>query len=115
MSIKMLMFELRNSEKEFLNKKKLEDFDITFFTESLNENTIKKLSQKEKEETVVISSFITSNITAEIIQEFPNLRFIATRSTGFDHIDIAACTQKNITVLNVDNYGATAVTQFIFG
>ena len=35
--MKMLMFDFRDSEKEYFNKHDLPDFDIEFFNEPLNE------------------------------------------------------------------------------
>ena len=35
----------------------------------------------------IISVFTNSIINKNVIDALPNLKFIATRSTGFDHID----------------------------
>lgn len=35
MAVKMLVFDYRESEKEFFRTHELENFDITFYTESL--------------------------------------------------------------------------------
>jgi len=112
--IKMLMFDFRGSEKDyFANNDDLSDFDITFRQESLNEHT--ELTEKEKDETVILSVFITSNITEEILNRFKNLQIITTRSTGYNHIDIDACRRRNIAVLNVNDYGRTSVAQYTIG
>jgi D-lactate dehydrogenase len=39
---------------------------------------------------------------------------IATRSTGFDHIDLAAAKARGITVVNVPSYGENTVAEFAF-
>ena len=72
------------------------------------------LPQEIKDTASVISVFITSEITPTILEQFPNLMIISTRSTGYDHIDIDACCNKNIKVLNVENYGAHSVVQYTF-
>jgi len=41
----------------------------------------------------------------------PNLKFIATRSTGFDHIDLDACLKRGIVVSNVPSYGENTVAE----
>ena len=41
-------------------------------------------------DTEVISVFITSNITREIIEAMPKLKLIALRSTGFNNVDLTA-------------------------
>lgn len=115
MAIKMLMFDFREEEKNFFKTNPIEDFDIKFIEESLNKKTLQTLSEDDKLQTTVISVFINSTITKEIIDSFPNLMIIATRSTGFNHIDLDECKKQNIKVLNVENYGKTGVMQFTFG
>ncbi|MDO8621334.1 MAG: NAD(P)-dependent oxidoreductase [Candidatus Levybacteria bacterium] len=62
----------------------------------------------------IISTFIYSELNQETLDKFPNLKFIATRSTGYDHIDLDYCKQKGITVVNVPSYGAHAVAEHTF-
>ena len=50
----------------------------------------------------------------EIIEQIPNLKFVATRSTGFDHIDREYCKSKGILVSNVPSYGSKTVAEFAF-
>ncbi len=115
MSIKMLIFDFRTSEEKFFEDNKFESFDITFFRESLNEDTVKNLSQEQLEQTNIISVFIDSDVTQEVIDKFKNLRIVSTRSTGIDHINHKACVEKNIDVVNVGNYGAKSVAQYTIG
>ena len=115
MTIKMLVFDYRNTEKKFFENKKYENFDITYFKESLNEETLKNLSPEHLENTTVISVFVDSEVTKEVIDAFKNLRIISTRSTGFDHINHSAAVEKNIDVINIQNYGAKSVAQYTVG
>jgi len=62
----------------------------------------------------VLSVFIRSPITANLLDRMPNLRMIATRSTGSDHIDLAACDGRGIVVSNVPHYGENTVAEFTF-
>lgn len=114
MSLKMLIFDYKDAEKKFFKRHQFHDFDIEFFESSLNEITVGNLPQEIKESASVISIFITSEITPKILEQFPNLMIISTRSTGYDHIDIGACCNKNIKVLNVENYGSHSVVQYTF-
>lgn len=43
------------------------------------------------------------------------LKLVATRSTGFDHIDLDYCKDKGITVCNVPVYGDNTVAEHVFG
>src|SRR5437868_14132280 len=61
-----------------------------------------------------LSIFIGSRITAEFLDGHPNLRFIATRSTGVDHIDLAACHKRGVTVSFVPSYGENTVAEHTF-
>lgn len=108
--MKMLLFDFRESEEKYFKNHIIQDCDITFYKESLNENTI--LSEKELEETQIISVFISSQLTEKVINKFKNLRIIATRSTGYNHIDTNACIERNIAVVNVDGYGKRSVAQY---
>ena len=54
----------------------------------------------------IISVFNYSNLDAPLLSQLPSLRMIATRSTGYDHIDMAYCRERNIVVSNVPSYGA---------
>lgn len=63
---------------------------------------------------VVVSTFIYSELTRETLAQLPALRFIATRSTGLDHIDLPACAERGVRVANVPTYGANTVAEHVF-
>jgi len=62
----------------------------------------------------VLSTFIHSQVTAGVIAALPQLRLVATRSTGFDHIDLNACAARGIGVSNVPSYGENTVAEHTF-
>jgi D-lactate dehydrogenase len=62
----------------------------------------------------VISTFISSKLDAGTLKWFSNLRLIATRSTGYDHIDMNACQSAGVQVCNVPNYGDPTVAEYAF-
>ncbi|MDE2079251.1 MAG: hydroxyacid dehydrogenase [Patescibacteria group bacterium] len=62
----------------------------------------------------VLCIFIDSKIGAAELDRFPALKLIATRSTGFDHIDLAECGKRGITVSTVPFYGENTVAEFAF-
>ncbi len=115
MSVKMLFFNFRQAERSFFkDKRNYEGFDIEFFEENLDEDSVEHLSEEFLEETAIVSVFITSNVTKKVLEKFKNLLIVATRSTGYDHIDIASCSERNIKVINVANYGKNSVVQYCF-
>ena len=115
MTIKMLVFDYRDSEKNFFGTHELENFEITFYNDSLTEETIKFLPEELLDSTSVISVFVNSQVTKNVIKAFKNLRIISTRSTGIDHIDKSSAEEKNISVINVEAYGTKSVAQFTIG
>ncbi len=62
----------------------------------------------------VISCFIHTNFTAEIIEALPKLKLLCTRSVGYDHIDTDACEKRGIAVCNVPDYGSHVVAEHVF-
>lgn len=65
-------------------------------------------------ETEVISVFVSSGVTDEIIAKLPKLKLIACRSTGFDNVDHAAAAARGIVVANVPTYGESTVAEYTF-
>lgn len=74
--------------------------------------SVKNATQYQDAES--ISCFIYSAITRDVLKCFKNLKFIATRSTGFDHIDLEYCKNNGITVSNVPFYGENTVAEHVF-
>ncbi len=58
-----------------------------------------------------LSVFIYSHVTREVLEALPDLKLIATRSTGFDHIDVEACRDRGIAIANVPSYGENTVAE----
>jgi D-lactate dehydrogenase len=63
----------------------------------------------------ILSPFIHSHVTGELIAGLPDLAFISTRSTGYDHVDLEACRARGIVVSNVPTYGENTVAEHTFG
>lgn len=61
-----------------------------------------------------VSCFINTRFSTEIIQNLPKLKLIATRSVGYDHIDVDACKDRGITVCNVPDYGSHVIAEHVF-
>ncbi len=105
--MRISFYETKNWEAEYI-KKKSTGHELSFFEGPLN---LKDPSGTDAE---ILVPFVGSELGAEVLQNFKNLKFIATRSTGFDHIDLSACKQKGILVSNVPTYGENTVAEFAF-
>ncbi len=95
-------------EKTYV-RAKLPDENITF-----HEGPFSSYTELTDPEATILCTFIESNIGGKEMDRFPALKLIATRSTGFDHIDLAAAKARNITVANVPSYGENTVAEFAF-
>ena len=62
----------------------------------------------------IISPFVHSVLDHSVLDCFEHLKFIATRSTGYDHIDLEYCTRNAIPVSNVPVYGDQTVAEHVF-
>ena len=87
-----------------------------FFEEAFAQHDVSFAQRLEAvpEETEVLSVFIGERIDAAFLDEHPEFRLIATRSTGCDHIDLEACASRKVIVANVGNYGENTVAEHAF-
>jgi D-lactate dehydrogenase len=106
---KLAFFETEPWEKEYLENKLKQQKEIAFFNEPL---TIENIDDAKDCE--IISPFIYSDISRQVIEKLPELRMIATRSTGYDHINVQACAERNIAISNVPTYGTNTVAEHTF-
>lgn len=106
--MKIVYFSGEDWEEDYVKGKLLKD-DITFFKKPIQE-----YPGYEDKEAEVLSVFVKSSITAEELDRFPNVKLIATRSTGFDHIDLDETSKRGIVVSNVPAYGANTVAEQTF-
>ncbi len=105
---KIAFFEVEEWEKDYL-KEKLKKHNLIFFNDIIDINKAESVKDVD-----ILSIFIYSKINPKIINEFKKLKAIATRSTGFDHIDIKECKKRKILVLNVPYYGENTVAEHTF-
>ena len=83
--------------------------DITLTEQTLSADNVARYADAE-----VVSVFIYSEVGGAVLERLPRLKLIATRSTGFDHIDMAWCAAHGVTVCNVPTYGEATVAEHVF-
>ncbi|HTK11607.1 MAG TPA: NAD(P)-dependent oxidoreductase [Ktedonobacteraceae bacterium] len=66
------------------------------------------------EKVAILLPFIHNHIGSAEMDTMPHLKLIATRSSGYDHIDLIAAKMRGITVANVPGYGEIAVAEHSF-
>ncbi|WP_262267458.1 hydroxyacid dehydrogenase [Microvirga yunnanensis] len=77
--------------------------------EPLTKDTVAQYADAE-----VVSPFVYSKLDAGVLAGLPNLKLVATRSTGYDHIDLAWCRAHGVAVCNVPDYGDHTVAEHVF-
>lgn len=107
--MRIAFFEAEGWEEPMIRENFPND-EIVFLPGRLNDDALPPQADYD-----IISIFVGSHITATTLAVFPNLKFITTRSTGFDHIDLNACKARGITVAYVPGYGDNTVAEFAFG
>ncbi len=106
--MRIAIFDTEKYEIDSLSRK-LKGLDVGFYKEKLSIDILEKVGNYE-----IVSVFIQSKLNAESLKHLPNLKFITTRSTGFDHIDLDYCKKNNIKVSNVPFYGGNSVAEHTF-
>ena len=106
--MKVVFFEAEQWERETCLR--LEpNHQVVCSGSPLNEQNVHEYSDAE-----AISPFIYSKLNAQVLSNLPKLKMIATRSTGYDHIDVAHCDARKIRVCNVPDYGDSTVAEHVF-
>lgn len=101
-------FEINDIEKEtFLNSFK--EHTLNFF-----EDSIQNVNLDEYIDSDIISVFIHSKVNEQTIGNCVNLKLVATRSTGTDHIDFEHLKARDVKVSNVPLYGENTVAEHTF-
>ncbi|MEK7571026.1 MAG: NAD(P)-dependent oxidoreductase [Patescibacteria group bacterium] len=106
--MKIAFFEVETWEQIYLQKK-LADHTLIFHPEPLTKENASQFADVD-----IVSIFITSHPTKEVLDKMPNLKLISTRSTGYDHIDVPFCRKKRVVVCYVPHYGTHTVAEHTF-
>jgi D-lactate dehydrogenase len=110
--MKIYFFGVDDWEKLHLERK-LKEYGIKgeflFTKEALNETNVELYKDAD-----IISVFIYSEITKNVIDRMPNLKFIVSRAATYEHIDIEYAKKKGILVSYVPGYGNNTVAEFTF-
>lgn len=112
--MRVALYEVESWEEPFFREALPED-ELLFTAEPLKEGQLGSAGGEGGTQGVeALSVFIHSDVTREALAAFPDLRLVATRSTGYDHIDLAACRERSIAVANVPYYGENTVAEHTF-
>lgn len=94
------------------HKNKIEKLghEFQYFKKSASDD--EKIIERLKDSDVAI---ITNNKFSKNVIENTNLKLIDVAFTGFNHVDIEACNEKNIIVENASGYSDDSVAELVLG
>ena len=107
--MKVAFFEAQDWERDKAERLTAAGHAVTCVSEPFGEADPAAFADAE-----AISTFIDSKVTARALAPLSRLKLIATRSTGFDHIDLDYCRQAGVAVCNVPDYGDPTVAEHAF-
>lgn len=106
--MRIVLFEMEDWERESLQPL-AEEHSLDYRDQELTE-----ANAGDAEDAEIVSTFIYSRLSPDVLERLPKLKLIATRSTGVDHIDMDYCRDRGITVCNVPIYGENTVAEHVF-
>ena len=107
--MRIAVFGYESWEREYLAEHTPTGAELIFFSQPITKD--KPITDTDFETLVV---FVSSQLDETVLVQFPKVRAIVTRSTGYDHIDLIACRARGITVSNVPAYGEATVAEYTF-
>lgn len=84
----------------------------TVFYDTRAEDIPTLIARSRDADAVVLSNF---KYPREVLEQCPNLKLICVAFTGVDHVDVAYCKERGITVCNCAGYSTVAVADLVFG
>lgn len=107
--IKIAFFEIEGEEKKYIKRRFDKNYILEFHKEPLT-----VANRDLAKDADVVSVFIYSKLTEAVMSSLPKLKLIATRSTGFNHINLDAAQKRGVSVCNVPYYGENTVAEHTF-
>ncbi len=99
-------FEVEKSDAKLV-KKRFPKAKI--FEEPFSSKNVKKCKNAE-----ILCAMIDSDFSGKNLEKCPNLKMIATRTVGYNHIDLKWAAEHKIPVCNVPDYGSHVIAEHVF-
>lgn len=110
--MKAIFFSVKQYERPYLRNAQGSSLDITLTGQSLSEKTVDACHGYD-----AVSVFTNDDLSSKVIEKLATygVRYIATRATGVDNIDIASANRLGIRVANVPEYSPYAIAEHAVG
>ncbi|HZJ98890.1 MAG TPA: 2-hydroxyacid dehydrogenase [Tissierellaceae bacterium] len=99
--------ELREIAKPITDK----GHELTIYNEKTPD--VEVLKERVKDSDILIIA--NSPLKSEVIQAAENLKMISVAFTGFDHVDLDICKERQISVSNAAGYSTHSVAELAYG
>ncbi|MEX0668781.1 MAG: NAD(P)-dependent oxidoreductase [Candidatus Saccharimonadales bacterium] len=108
---KIVFFDTHGGDSSYFRRafKNVFKSEVITTEEPLNTETVSKYQDVH-----IVSVFVTSKVSSDVIKKLPNLELIAARSTGHDHIDVVAAKKNHVLTSTVPTYGESTVAEYTF-
>ena len=117
--MKIVCFYSLEWEKEYIQDKlrdySTQDYPVQDYPVEFIHGVTHDYPDFRDEDAEIVAVFVDSRVDKNFLSRLPNLKLIATRSTGYDHIDMDAVKEAGITVCSVPLYGKNTVAEYAFG
>lgn len=106
--MKVLIYSILGFDKPFLERAAHGNHEFVFTEQTLNENTVNLAKGFD-----AISLFTSDNASETIVEKLYSygVKYIALRSVGYDHVDLARAKSLGIKVANVPEYSPYAIAE----
>lgn len=103
-----ILYVKPNSREPQMVQRELEGHELIF------SDSLETIEQNVCESIEILSVFVDTPVSELALSRFPNLKCIATRSVGFDHIAVEVAKARGIAVVRVPHYGTRTVAEYAF-
>ncbi|HEY6736126.1 MAG TPA: NAD(P)-dependent oxidoreductase [Candidatus Saccharimonadia bacterium] len=100
-------YDAHELDQAFFRERLSDKFELLMTDADLTAETVGQAAAA-----TVVSTHVTSKVSAELMAQLPNLKHVACRSTGYDNVDLAYCKDHGITVSSVPSYGDETVAEY---
>ena len=104
-------FDVTDKERSGIKKhfNHLDDTQLVLISDPVSTGNISQAKDAD-----VVSIFVSSKLDKAMLDQLPNLKSVACRSTGFNNVDPDEAQKRGIIITNVPSYGEHTVAEYTF-
>ena len=113
MNVKINIYDSKKHDVKFFTKYNKDNYQLNFLEYKISKNMNLNQFKNDLKDVDIIVVFVNDDVSREIINilKKTNVKLIATRSAGFNHIDLDAAKANNIKVVRVPEYSPHSIAE----